>query len=109
MPPRADNRYAIDRQIYFAHEVARMLGMSTDNLYRKGVLERLYSQGFPESVLLGRLRFPRQLVDAWFARRPGPAAPANDATAAPPIAHQPDQAQREFLHRAYAQARHTPR
>lgn len=95
-------KYTPNRKCYVAREVASMLGMSTENLYRKDVLEGLQKRGFPESLTLGRYRFPIDLVDAWFKRNPRPAPPANDTIASPPIAHEADDKQREFIHRAYA-------
>jgi hypothetical protein len=93
------------RECYNGREIANKLGMSHDNLYRKGTLEKLYAQGMPRSATLGRIRVPMPAFDAWFNRDnplwPRQAA-ANDRIASPPLAHQPDEKQREFLHRAYS-------
>ena len=90
------------RECYFAAEIERMLGMSAGNLYRKGELEKLYRKGFPESLTLGRYRFPKAKVDAFMAGRKPLPDPANDAA---PLAPAGVEDWQRLLHSTYSQSR----
>lgn len=98
------------RACYFAAEVATLLGMNCDNLYRKGVLEKLYAAGMPRSVTQRRLRIPKAAFDAWLTRdhplQPKP--PANDVTA--PLTPSSNADWQAFLQTSYARvSAHKPR
>lgn len=91
------------RECYFAAEIESMLGLARGALYRKGALEELTARGFPESLTLGRYRFPKAKVDAWIRGNKPPAPAANDV--APPLTPNGAEEWRNLLHRAYSQSR----
>lgn len=87
-----------ERSVYFAAEIADMLGMSVDTLYQQRAA--LHARGMPQPVTLGRLRINKRLFDAWLARPQPVMAAANDSA--------PAGSERELLHRAYGRAWATP-
>lgn len=99
-------RKCAERECYFGAEIAAMLGMSHDNLFRKGVLEGLYARGMPRSVTLGRLRIPKNAFDAWLQKdHPlAPKRPANDDLA-PALAPSSNAEWQAHLHDTYSRSR----